>query len=376
MSILFEPARLKNVTLRNRFVRSATYDGMSDYTGQVTESQVNLIAGLAEGGVGLIISAIMYVHPSGQVSSFMNSIAEDEYVEGLRKLTDAAHAGGAKIAVQLYHGGREARFVKTRGQLPLGPSVIADDPFYRWNHHEITEEEIADVVDAFGQAARRAGESGFDAVQVHGAHGYLFSQFLSPFTNRRKDSWGGSLENRLRLHRDVYRSIRSRVGADYPVMIKLGVEDGFEGGLTFADGMKASQMLADAGYDALEISSGVRGEKYEGTEYKTKINKPARQGYFCRWASEIKKQVPVPVIAVGGLKSPAMMEDIIQNQEADFISLCRPLITEPALINDWKTDPGKKPRCVYCNKCLEAVHRGLPLHCVAFKVGKDGYDEN
>lgn len=376
MSILFEPARLKNVTLRNRFVRSATYDGMSDNTGQVAESQINLIAGLAEGGVGLIISAIMYVHPSGQVSSFMNSIAEDKYIEGLRRLTEAAHAGGAKIAVQLYHGGREARFVKTRGQLPLGPSVITGDPFYRWNYREITQEEIADVVDAFGQAARRAGESGFDAVQVHGAHGYLFSQFLSPFTNKRKDAWGGSLENRLRLHRDVYLSIRSRVGADYPVMIKLGVEDGFEGGLTFADGMKAAQMLADAGYDALEISSGVRGEKYEGTEYKTKINKPARQGYFRRWASEIKKQVSVPVIAVGGLKSPAMMEDIIRNQEADFISLCRPLITEPSLINNWKTDPGKKPRCVYCNKCLEAVHRGLPLHCVAFKARKDGYDEN
>ena len=376
MNRLFEPARLKNLTLRNRFVRSATYDGMSDSTGQVVESQINLIAGLAEGGVGLIISAIMYVHPSGQVSSFMNSIAEDIYIEGLRRLTDAAHTGGAKIAVQLYHGGREARFVKTRGQLPLGPSVITGDPFYRWNYREITQEEITDVVDAFGQAARRAVESGFDAVQVHGAHGYLFSQFLSPFTNRRMDAWGGSLENRLRLHRDVYRSIRSRVGADYPVMIKLGVEDGFEGGLTFADGMKAAQMLANDGYDALEISSGVRGEKYEGTEYKTKINKPARQGYFRRWASEIKKQVSVPVIAVGGLKSPAMMEDIIQNQEADFISLCRPLITEPALINNWKTDPGKKPRCVYCNKCLEAVHRGLPLHCVAFKARKDDYDEN
>jgi len=118
MNRLFERPR-ENLTLRNRFVRSATYDGMSDSTGQVVESQINLIAGLAEGGVGLIISAIMYVHPSGQVSSFMNSIAEDIYIEGLRRLTDAAHTGGAKIAVQLYHGGREARFVKTRGNCPL-----------------------------------------------------------------------------------------------------------------------------------------------------------------------------------------------------------------------------------------------------------------
>jgi 2,4-dienoyl-CoA reductase-like NADH-dependent reductase (Old Yellow Enzyme family) len=365
-SILFEPARLKNVTLRNRFVRSATYDGMSDITGQVTDRQIKLISDLAAGGVGMIISAIMYVHPSGQVSSFMNSIAGDEFISGLRELTGAAHRRGAKIAVQLYHGGREARFVKTKKQLPIAPSVIADDPFYRGNYREITEEEIEEVMDAFGLAALRARQAGFDAVQIHGAHGYLMSQFLSPFTNRRKDQWGGSLTNRLRLHRDVCRKIRGHVGEDYPVLIKLGVEDGFAGGLTFTEGMQAAQILADTGYDGLEISSGIRGEKYGGTEYKTKINKPAREGYFRSWAREIKKNVKVPVIAVGGLKSIPMMEEMIQSQETDFISLCRPLISQPALINDWQTDQNKKPRCVYCNKCLEALHRGTPLHCVAF----------
>lgn len=128
MSILFESARLKNMTLRNRFVRSATYDGMSDFTGQVTDRQINLIAGLAEGGVGLIITAITYVHPSGQVSSFMNSIAEDSCIPGLQKLARAAHRRGTKIAVQLYHGGREARFVKTRGLLPIGASRFPTSP--------------------------------------------------------------------------------------------------------------------------------------------------------------------------------------------------------------------------------------------------------
>ena len=370
MSILFESARLKNMTLRNRFVRSATYDGMSDPTGQVTDRQINLIAGLAEGGVGLIITAITYVHPSGQVSSFMNSIAEDSCIPGLQKLARAAHQRGAKIAVQLYHGGREARFVKTRGQLPIGPSVIADDPFYRWNYREMTTREIEDVVQAFGRAARRAREAGFDAVQIHGAHGYLFSQFLSPFTNRREDAWGGSLENRLRLHREVYASVRDHAGPDYPVGIKLGVEDGFKGGLTFSEGMKAALMLAETGYDALEISGGVRGEKYEGTEYRTKINIPSREGYFRAWTGEIRKKTDTPVIAVGGLKSVAMMEEMIRGGEADFISLCRPLISEPGLIRSWEADPGKKPRCVYCNQCLEAVHRGIPLSCVAFSKGE------
>ncbi len=366
MSILFETAQIKNLTLRNRFVRSATYDGMSDLTGQVTESQLKLVSDLAEGGVGLIISGIMYVHPSGQISSFMNSIAEDKLIPGLRKLSAKAHEHGAKIAVQLYHGGREARFVKTRRQLPIAPSVIADDPYYKGSYREITEGEIEEILDAFGQAARRALEAGFDAVQVHGAHGYLFSQFLSPFTNRRSDRWGGSLSNRLRLHRETYRKIRSTVGADYPVLIKLGAEDGFAGGLTLAEGMQASQLLAETGYDAIEISSGVRGEKYEGTEYKTKINKPSREGYFRLWAREIKKRAEVPVITVGGLKTIAMMEDMIQNREADFISLCRPLITEPGLIRKWEQDPKKKPRCVYCNKCLEELHHGIPLHCVTF----------
>lgn len=366
MSILFEPSRIKNMPLRNRFVRSATYDGMTDLTGNVSEAQIKLISDLAAGGAGLIISAIMYVHPSGQVSSFMNSIACDKMIAGLTKLADAAHKNGAKIAVQLHHGGREARFVKTKKLLPIAPSVIADDPFYKGPYREITEDEISDVIDAFGLAAFRARQAGFDAVQIHGAHGYLPSQFLSPFTNRRQDRWGGPLENRLRLHRDIYTAMRRRTGFDYPLLIKLGVEDGFTGGLTFNEGRQAARMLAETGYDALEISSGVRGNAYDGTEYRTKINKPEREGYFRAWAADIKQRVNVPVMTVGGLKSPAMMEAMLQNGEADFISLCRPLISEPALINAWSKEPQRKPRCVYCNKCLEALHKGIPLHCVAF----------
>lgn len=364
MSLLFQPAQIQKMSLPNRVVRSATYDGMTDLSGQVSASQIRLISDLAAGGTGLIISAIMSVHPSGQVSSFMNSIADDNMIEGLAKLTRAAHIHGAKIAVQLHHGGREARFVKTKKLLPVAPSVIENDPFYRGPYREISEDEILDVIESFGQAAARARKAGFDAVQIHGAHGYLFSQFLSPFTNRRKDCWGGVLENRLRLHRDVYQAMRRHTGDDYPLMIKLGVEDGFTGGLTFAEGVEAARVLADTGYDMLEISSGVRGETYEGTEYKTKLNKPERQGYYRAWAQEIKKQVNIPVIAVGGFRSPAMMEQILAEGGADLVALCRPLIAEPDIINRWKNDPIEKPFCVSCNKCLEALHQGIALHCV------------
>ena len=366
MSLLFSPAQIKNIQLRNRFVRSATYDGMAHVSGEVSRAQLNLISGLAEGGIGLIIHAITYVHSSGQVSSFMNSLAADGFIPGMKKLTKAAHKHGAKIAIQLYHGGREARFVKTKHLLPIAPSVVPDDPFYKGNYRQITEEEIVEIIESFGLAARRAKEAGFDAVQLHGAHGYLFSQFLSPYTNRRNDQWGGSLENRLRLHREVYSEIRRKVGTDYPVFIKLGVEDGFTGGLELTEGIKAAQMLADTGFDCLEISSGVRGKKYGGTEYKTKINKPSREGYFRNWAGQIKKDVDIPVIAVGGFRSLQMMEDVLHNKEADFIALCRPLITEPALIREWERQPQKKPRCVSCNKCLELAHKGIPLRCVVF----------
>ena len=366
MSLLFSSAQIGNMKLRNRFVRSATYDGMALVSGEVSEAQIGLISGLAAGGVGLIVHAITYVHPSGQVSPFMNSLAADEFIPGMQKLTAAAHRHGAGIAVQLYHGGREARFVKTRNELPLAPSIVPDDPFYKGNYRQVTEGEIGEIIVSFGEAARRAKEAGFDAVQVHGAHGYLFSQFLSPYTNRRGDSWGGSLEGRLRLHREVYGEIRRNVGDDYPVLIKLGVEDGFPGGLALTEGIQAARMLADTGFDCLEISSGVRGEIYEGTEYKTKINKTAREGYFRDWAGRVKENVNKAVISVGGYRSLEMMEDVLQKKEADFIALCRPLISEPALIRAWEEKPQKRPRCVSCNKCLEELYKGVPLHCAVF----------
>jgi 2,4-dienoyl-CoA reductase-like NADH-dependent reductase (Old Yellow Enzyme family) len=366
MNILFQPAPIKNLQIKNRFVRSATYDGYAKLSGHVSERQIDLITALAEGGVGLIIHAITYVHKSGQVSPYMNSLANDEFISGMQKLTKAAHKHGAKIAIQLFHGGREARYVKTKHQLPLAPSVIADDPYYKGNYREITSAEIEEVIKAFGEGARRARQAGFDAVQIHGAHGYLPSQFLSPYTNRRQDEWGGNLENRLRLHREIYKAMRRNVGDEYPVLIKLGVADGFAEGLALSEGIQAAKMLADLGYDALEISSGVRGQKYSGTEYRTKINKISKEAYFRSWSREIKAQVDIPIMAVGGFRTFGIMEEIIRNKEADFVALCRPLISEPALICQWEKDPNKKARCISCNKCLEAVHRGKPLHCIPF----------
>lgn len=367
MSILLEPVMIKNIAIRNRFVRSATYDGFAESNGHVSDGQMKLFSGLADGGVGLIIAGIAYVHHTGQISPFQNSIAGDEFIPGFKKLIKAVHDRGARIAVQIFHGGREAKYLKTKNVLPFAPSVIENDQYYRGEYREITDSEIWEIIQAFGDGARRAKEAGFDAVQVHGAHAYLLSQFLSPYTNRRQDQWGGNLENRLRIYSEIYKDIRKKVGEDYPVFIKIGVHDGFPGGLEFDEGKQAAKFLANLGFDSLEISQGLRGERYEGTEYKAHINSLDKEAYYRNWCREIKSQTDIPIMMVGGLRTLSLMKEIIQNREADFISLCRPLICEPSLINQWKTDEHKKARCISCNKCVVEIYKGRPISCVQTK---------
>jgi 2,4-dienoyl-CoA reductase-like NADH-dependent reductase (Old Yellow Enzyme family) len=365
-SILFEPTKIRNMDLRNRFVRSATYDGCAE-DGYVTDKQVNLYSTLSQGGVGLIITGITYVHESGEFSKLQNAIAGDEFIDGFKRLTSAVHQWGAKIVVQLFHAGREARFPKSSNRVPMGPSFVEMDPYFRGKYRPMTETEIREVVRAFGDGAKRAREAGFDGVQIHGAHAYLLSQFLSPHTNRREDKWGGTLENRLRLHREIYQDIKRKVGEDYPVLIKIGVQDGFPGGLEFNEGKLAAQYLAKFGFDALEISQGLRGSSFEETEFKTKINTLDREAYYRRWCAEIGNRVNVPVILVGGLRTFDLMEEIVRNKQADLISLSRPLIRNPNLINDWKQGDHHRAECISCNKCLERLRNGEKLDCIQLK---------
>lgn len=368
MSILFEPVKIKNVELRNRFVRSATYDACADTSGYVSEKQIKMFADLADGGVGLIITGITYVHDSGQLTTSQNSIANDDCIPGFKRLTSTVHNRGARIAVQLFHAGRErAKFLKVKNEQAIAPSFVHTDPYFTEEYRPMKEEEIWDIIRAFGDAAARAREAQFDAIQLHGAHAYLLSQFLSPYTNRRGDDWGGVLESRLRFHREIYRDIRAKVGEDYPVLIKIGVEDGFSGGLEFCEGKLAAQLLAQWGFDALEISQGLRGRRYEGTEFRTKINRADREAYFRDWCKEIKSQVNTPIMMVGGLRTFGLMEEIIKKGEADFISLCRPLIREPGIVNGWKNGDHERAECISCNMCLEELVKGETLHCVQQK---------
>jgi 2,4-dienoyl-CoA reductase-like NADH-dependent reductase (Old Yellow Enzyme family) len=371
MNILYETMKIGRLRLRNRFVRSATYDGCADKAGHVTDKQIRLYEELAKGGVGLIVSGIAGVHPSGRISAFQNIISDDSVIPGLKKLVHAVNSHGAGIAMQLFHGGREsAMYQKYKKSEAVAPSVVANDPYCDLEYRAITEDEIIEIIGAFGDAALRAQAAGFDAVQIHGAHAYLPSQFLSPFTNQRTDAWGGTPEKRLRFLHEIYKDIRKKVGDDYPVMIKIGVADGFPQGLQFSEGKDAVIRCAEWGFDAVEISQGLRGKRYGQTEFRTKIKRPDQEGYFRSWCKEIKEAVNVPVMMVGGLRNIEMMEEVIRNGEADYISLSRPLIREPDIIGRWKKGEGGRPSCISCNLCFEALLKGIPLHCAyALNIG-------
>jgi 2,4-dienoyl-CoA reductase-like NADH-dependent reductase (Old Yellow Enzyme family) len=364
MSSLFQQTNINDLRLRNRTVRSATCDCLADSVGHVTDKQIDLFSNLAAGGVGLILTGITYAHLSGQIVAHQNSLADDDCIPGLARLTAAVHEHGGKVAIQLFHGGRDsAEFLKGKPELAMGPSYIENDPYFPEEYRAITEDEIWEAISSFGGAAARAKQAGFDAVQLHAAHAFLPSQFLSPYANRRDDDFGGSLENRLRIHHEIFKAMRNSVGDGYPLLIKLGVEDGFPGGLEYGEGLEAAQMVATQGWDALEISQGLRGKWYDGTEWRTGINSVDREGYFRTWAKEVKEKVDVPVIMVGGLRSPGFMEEVLQQGEADLVSLCRPLIRQPGLIGDWANGQMGTARCKSCNKCLEALRDGHSLQC-------------
>lgn len=368
MNVLFQSVRIQNVTVPNRFVRSATVDNGGD-NGYVSRNQLELFADLANGGVGLIITGMTAVHQSDCIRPSQNHLSDDRYIPAYKELTRLVHKRGAKIAIQLAHLGRERGKFLEGDNLAIGPSDAEDDPHCETRKYRaMTAGEIREIIEAFGKAAGRARKANFDAVQIHGAHAFLLAQFLSPHTNHRSDEWGGSLENRLRLHKEIYKAIRKEVGNDYPVLIKLGVEDGFQGGLTFSEGKRAAGMLAETGFDALEISQGLRGKPFEETEFRTGISGTACEAYFRSWAAEVKKVVAVPVMMVGGIRTPELMADMIEKNEADFVSLCRPFIREPDIVNVWQKGDSRPPKCISCNKCIETLKNGEFLHCPQNKM--------
>lgn len=350
------------MTLPNRFIRSATWEGMAEADGSCTKRLVDKMVELVHGGVGLIITGHSYVTKIGQAGLNQLGIHDDAMIPGLKTMTQAVHDAGGAIMMQIAHAGCHAATELT-GMEALGPSVIfkKDEPICR----EMTLKEIEDTVSAFGQAARRAKTAGFDGVQIHGAHGYCLSQFLSPFYNQRKDEYGGNLENRVRIVRAVYRSVRKAVGDDYPVIIKINSEDFLENGFTVDEMLDVAQMLEEDGIDAIELSGGTSFSKTRYLPVRPgKITKET-EGFYIEAAKRYKEKINTPLILVGGIRSFDVAENIVENGIADAISMSRPLIREPNLIRLWKSGNRKSADCLSDNLCFKPAWSGKGIYCVS-----------
>jgi 2,4-dienoyl-CoA reductase-like NADH-dependent reductase (Old Yellow Enzyme family) len=359
---IFDETTLKGMKLNNRFVRSATWEGMCDSDGRPPEKLIRLYGDLARGGIGLIITGYSFVRPDGKQNPGKMGIHTDAFAPELTALASAVHAGGGKVCMQLVHAGGQTN-TATAGRRPLAPSAVQVAQ-YDEVPEEMTPADISGIISAFTAAAKRAKAYGFDAIQLHGAHGYLINQFLSPLTNRRKDAYGGTIENRSRFLMEVYRAVRAAVGADFPVMIKLNGSDFLEGGLAEADAVYAARALDAEGIDAIEVSGGTRSSGTRSPA-RMKINSPALEGYHLPLAATIRKAVNCPLMVVGGFRSPAVAQKAIEDGVTDYIALSRPFIREPNLISRWRSGDDTPARCISCNQCFVPGLTEGGIYCVA-----------
>jgi 2,4-dienoyl-CoA reductase-like NADH-dependent reductase (Old Yellow Enzyme family) len=388
-SALFKPAQLANLQVKNRFVRSATYEVMATETGEVTDGILKTYRNLAIGDVGLIISGMLSVHPLGRGYKYQLGIHDDKMIPGLRSVVEAVHEEGGKIVFQLHHAGRQTK-KEVVGQTPVSPSDKGRDPVNFVKPKRMAEEQIREVIQAFGKAASRAVEAGADGVQIHAAHGYLVNQFLSPFFNRRTDGWGGSDENRFRFLREIVLETRRVLPQGMPILVKLNTHDHTpQEGVTLPLATRYATWLAELGIDGLELSCGTtlystfnvfRGEvpvrelvkafpwweKPLGRLVVSRmVGKYDLQGaYNLEAAKMIKPAVgQVPVFLVGGLRRASDMEEILEKGYADFISMSRPFIREPFLVRRIKEGKTSVATCVSCNRCTAAVQNNMPVRC-------------
>ena len=347
MNRLFQPGLINGLELKNRFVRSATWEGLADDKGYCTPALTEVLVELARGRVGLIISSHTYVRPDGQAHRAQLGLHDDSRIAALKEMTEAVHAAGGKIVLQLTHAGLRAP---------------EDSAWPVFDLNRATEAEIADLADCYAAAAGRARKAGFDGVQLHGAHGYLINQFMSPAFNRRTDDYGGSVSGRARFCLEVLTKVRTVVGPDFPVLIKINGQDYLDNGLVIDDTVKICALLTEAGLDAIEVSGGNLDGRY--TPSRLGISKPEKEAYHRAEAEAIRQAVTIPLILVGGIRSIEVAGDVLTRGAADYVSLCRPLIREPGLIARWQDGDPTPAKCKSDNLCFGPIRAGQGFYCV------------
>ncbi|MFX0028838.1 MAG: NADH:flavin oxidoreductase [Candidatus Hermodarchaeota archaeon] len=365
--IYSEPKEIGNVIIKNRFVRSATYRRMAKENGDVSNELLEMYKALAKGGVGLIITGYAYIEENGKSFPEQLGADRDDLIPSLKKIAKTIHdnGSGCKTFFQIAHCGRQSYFVDEI----MAPSAVLE-PITNRMPREMTIDEIKDTIENFAQASRRAMEAGFDGVQLHSAHGYLLSSFLSPHTNRRTDRYGGSLINRVRIFEEIYKETKKLTGKDFPISIKMNAVDFLEGGLEIQDSKRIAQELENIGYASLEISGAMwevlmRTKKELGwqpvmiPESRININTKDKEAYHKEYSKEIKECTNLPILLVGGIKSLDVIENLLSHEFADFVALSRPFIREPDLPNKWlKGTGGTTCKCISCNGCIGAGMSG------------------
>jgi 2,4-dienoyl-CoA reductase-like NADH-dependent reductase (Old Yellow Enzyme family) len=347
MKSLFEVTSLNGVQLKNRVIRGATYEARADETGGVTSALLDFYANLVVGQIGMIITGGATVLPEGKGMPGMLGIHDDSLVDGYKQLTNLAHRNDSKIIMQLI-------FCGTQGPIEVpdvySPSGIPEKMTGRTGQ-AMSLQDINRLKSGFVSAALRAKAAGFDGVQIHASAGFLLSQFLCPYYNRRTDQYGGPLANRMRLLCEIYQEIRDTVGKNFMILTKLNCADFIEDGLTFEDSLLVCKKLASLGIDAIEITGGMAVVR-EKTMARPNILSPEQEAYFSEYAAKIAESVAVPVILAGGLRSPGVLERLLIETKISYFSLCRPFIAEPGLVKRWQAGSQEKVKCLSCNKCL------------------------
>jgi 2,4-dienoyl-CoA reductase-like NADH-dependent reductase (Old Yellow Enzyme family) len=392
---VFEKAVIAGVEFNNRIIRSATHEGTGGPDGSALPAHAAYIERLAKGGAGGIISGNLGVGSAGRSISNMAMIDSDERISGLRAAADAAKKYNTPIFAQLNHGGAQC-VRKVTGSDPVAPSKCRGAMASEYAR-ELRDVEIIDVIKSFVQAVVRARTAGFSGVQLHAAHGYLLSEFLSPAVNRRSDRWGGSTVNRFRIIAEIISRAREQVGS-FPIMAKFSSYDGDPGGMTLDEGVRIAQLFQEAGCDALEISCGGMRDGFNSMrvpkipvealikftpllkragsvkKFLTRkllpliVKRPEPLYMFNAHAGEkIKRNVDIPVITVGGFRELADIESFIADGKSDFVSMSRPFIIEPDIVNKFISGKQTVSKCIDCGYCLFGCI-AAPLKCYYGKV--------
>ncbi|SHJ92870.1 tRNA-dihydrouridine synthase [Desulforamulus aeronauticus] len=317
MSHLLKPLQVGSLKLHNRLVMPPMATAKAEPDGKVSSTILDYYKEKSQGGyISLIIVEHSFILPEGKASKQQLSVAEDTTVEGLRKLAEVIQQNGSQAVMQLNHAGSAAS-KEVIGTTPVGPSAVCNPRHGGESPQELSQGEITDIVQAFQAAARRTKEAGFAGVEIHSAHGYLLNQFFSPLTNKRTDQYGGAIHNRIRLHLEIIEAVRSAVGPDFPLLLRLGASDYLEGGSTLEDSKIAAQEFAKAGVNILDISGGFSGYA---------VPTLRGQGYFFPLTQAIKKVVTIPVILTGGITEPQAAEQLLAEGKADLIGVGRAIL--------------------------------------------------